>query len=288
MNELAEGLRDQGRTVVMLHGKMTAEQKQQSVDSFQNGDADVFIGGMKSAGVGITLTRASIAVFAEMDFVPATLDQSEDRLHRIGQHSPVHCVHLVIDQSLDHRVIELVVSKQGVINEIVQKQTERELVKIAEPITLEALAAELIAEGKFELREPRAETDQPTLDIEAVYRSLRNAAASGLRWPALRFDGMALSLATSGRNIGCIYVKRGAEYEAEYLGKITPDDGAFYPSRDCTEADHQRLTAILADFEGELKAHGITTGVCGCCGRELTNPESIKNGIGPICAGRFF
>jgi hypothetical protein len=169
----------------------------------------------------------------------------------------------------------------------VQKQSERELAKIAEPLTLEALAAELIAEGKFKVREVRPEIDRPTLNIEAVYQSLRNAAANGLKWPALRFDGMALSLATSGKNVGCVYVKRGAEYEAEYLGKITPDDGTFYPSRDCTDADCERLQAILEDFEGALKAHGIDTGICGCCGRELTNPESIKNGIGPICAGRF-
>jgi hypothetical protein len=27
-------------------------------------------------------------------------------------------------------------------------------------------------------------------------------------------------------------------------------------------------------------------GKCGCCGRPLTNPESIETGIGPVCAGR--
>ena len=287
MAELAEGLRNAGRRVVMLHGQHSAEQRDQAVRDFQEGRADVFIGGMKAAGVGITLTRASVCVFCEMDWCPSVLDQCEDRLHRISQHSPVLCQHLVIDQSLDHRVIELVVSKQGVISEVMQKQSERELAKIAEPLTLEALAAELIAEGKFRIREPRPEIDRPTLDIAAVYESLSSAAANGLKWPALRFDGMALSLATSGKNVGCIYVKRGAEYGAEYLGKITPDDGTFYPSRDCVEADCERLTAILEDFEGELKAHGIDTGICGCCGRELTNPESIENGIGPICADRF-
>ena len=287
MAEIAQSLEDQGRRVVMLHGKHSTEERQKAVDDFQNGRADVFIGGMKAAGVGITLTRASIAVFAEMDFCPSVLDQCEDRLHRIGQHSPVLCQHLVIDQSLDHRVIELVVSKQSVISEVMQKQTKTELVRIAEPITLESLAADLIAQGKFKVREPRPEIDRPTLDIAGPYQSLRNAEASGLKWPTLRFDGMAISLATSGRNTGCLYVKRGPDYGAEYLGKITTPDGTFYPSRDCTEADCERLTAILSDFEGELKAHGINTGVCGCCGRELTNPESIANGIGPICADRF-
>ena len=287
MAEIAQSLEDQGRRVVMLHGEHSAEERDRSVRDFMEGRADVFIGGMKSAGVGITLTRASVCVFAEMDWTPATLDQAEDRLHRISQHSPVLCQHLVIDQSLDHRVIDLIVSKQGVISEVMQKQTKTELVRIAEPITLERLAGELIAQGKFKVREPRPEIDRPVLDIAGPYQSLCNAEASGLKWPTLRFDGMALSLATSGRNTGCLYVKRGPDYGAEYLGKITTPDGTFYPSRDCTGADCDRLTAILEDFEGQLKAHGINTGVCGCCGRELTNPESIENGIGPICADRF-
>jgi hypothetical protein len=37
----------------------------------------------------------------------------------------------------------------------------------------------------------------------------------------------------------------------------------------------------------EAAAYGRATGICCCCGRTLTNPESIAAGIGPICAGRF-
>ena len=29
------------------------------------------------------------------------------------------------------------------------------------------------------------------------------------------------------------------------------------------------------------------SGKCGCCGRELTVPDSIASGIGPVCAGRL-
>lgn len=38
----------------------------------------------------------------------------------------------------------------------------------------------------------------------------------------------------------------------------------------------------------DAKAFGHRTGRCGCCGRTLTNPESIELGIGPICAERYF
>jgi hypothetical protein len=38
----------------------------------------------------------------------------------------------------------------------------------------------------------------------------------------------------------------------------------------------------------EAKAFGALYGTCCCCGRTLTNEESIENGIGPICAGKWF
>lgn len=37
----------------------------------------------------------------------------------------------------------------------------------------------------------------------------------------------------------------------------------------------------------EAKAFGRETGVCMVCGRELTNPASIEDGIGPVCSSKF-
>lgn len=35
------------------------------------------------------------------------------------------------------------------------------------------------------------------------------------------------------------------------------------------------------------KMHGQQTGICSCCNAELTNPESIALGIGPICREKW-
>ena len=35
-----------------------------------------------------------------------------------------------------------------------------------------------------------------------------------------------------------------------------------------------------------LVAYGLSTGTCGVCSRKLTNPESIAEGIGPVCAAK--
>lgn len=38
----------------------------------------------------------------------------------------------------------------------------------------------------------------------------------------------------------------------------------------------------------QAKQYGQLTGICCCCGRTLTNEESIAEGIGPICKGKYF
>jgi len=110
------GLEAAGKTVVTLTGDCNQAHRQHSVDTFQAGDADVFIGTIGAAGVGITLTAASHVVFAELSWVPGDVSQAEDRCHRIGQENSVLIQHLVVDGSLDARMAEVLVQKQKVLD----------------------------------------------------------------------------------------------------------------------------------------------------------------------------
>lgn len=44
---------------------------------------------------------------------------------------------------------------------------------------------------------------------------------------------------------------------------------------------------IEAGIEESMARYGHELGVCGACGRTLTDEESIARGIGPVCAGRL-
>lgn len=117
-----------GAAAVKLYGGMSEQQKQHSVDSFQkNPDCKVFVGSIRAAGVGITLTASSNVVFAELDWTPANMLQAEDRCHRIGQSENVLVQHLVFDESLDAKMANTLISKMAVIDRaldaaITQKQ----------------------------------------------------------------------------------------------------------------------------------------------------------------------
>jgi len=65
---------------------------------------------------GLTLTSASLVVFAELDWTPGTLEQCEDRAHRIGQKDVVHVHYLVAAGSLDDWVWSALAKKVTWLN----------------------------------------------------------------------------------------------------------------------------------------------------------------------------
>lgn len=104
---------------VKLDGRMTDAEKAAAVARFQ-GDRGcrVFVGSIRAAGLGITLTAASVVLFAELDWTPSGMVQAEDRCHRIGQKDAVFVQHLVLDGSIDQKMSALLVEKATIIDAI--------------------------------------------------------------------------------------------------------------------------------------------------------------------------
>jgi len=122
----------------------------------------------------------------------------------------------------------------------------------------------------------------PSVNTDALNAAFDKALSNGLKRPKMRFEGFSVSLApSSGKNPGALYVKSGDTY----LGKVVA--GQFFSSYDCDTATKARVIEIMQDPTSAAIAYARRTGNCSICGAELTNEESIKRGIGPICAGKF-
>lgn len=116
VDALVAALREFG--VVSIDGRTPNADRDRAVELFQNDDGTrVFVGTIRAAGVGLTLTASSTVVFAELDWVPGNVTQAEDRVHRIGQRNAVMIYHLVLEGSLDERMVEIIIGKQKVIDE---------------------------------------------------------------------------------------------------------------------------------------------------------------------------
>jgi len=116
IQELAEPF---GDAAVTLTGSDDLASRQATVDRFQSDPScRLFIGSITAAGFGFTLTASAHVVFAELDWVPARLTQAEDRTHRIGQRDSVLVQHLVLEDSLDARMIGTLIKKQRVVDAV--------------------------------------------------------------------------------------------------------------------------------------------------------------------------
>lgn len=125
INTLADKLADYGVSVVM--GGLTPEQKQYEVDKFVNDpNTRVFIGQIQAAGTGVDglQTVCSDVIFAELDWVPGTVDQAKARCHRMGQQNATHIHYLVVGDSLEESMLNVLRSKRKNI-EIVMKEVEQ-------------------------------------------------------------------------------------------------------------------------------------------------------------------
>ena len=108
-----------GNKSVCVRGGLTDNKKQQAVDRFQEDDScTVFVGQIKAAGVGLTLTAAEVVIMNSLDWVPGTHEQAEDRAYRIGQKRMVNIYYMLMDKTIDNLVWKILNAKKKVIGTI--------------------------------------------------------------------------------------------------------------------------------------------------------------------------
>ena len=105
-----------GKAAVKVDGSMSKPERQHSVDSFQENDKiKVFVGNIKAAGVGLTLTAAEAVIMNDLSFLPSDHAQAEDRAYRYGQKNNVLVYYPIFENTIEGIIYDILNNKKQVI-----------------------------------------------------------------------------------------------------------------------------------------------------------------------------
>ncbi|TCD69165.1 DNA repair protein rad16 [Steccherinum ochraceum] len=104
---IAFRLQKAGFSICRLEGTMSPQARDATIKHFMNNvHVTVFLVSLKAGGVALNLTEASRVYLMDSWWNPAVEYQAMDRIHRLGQHRPVQAIKLVVEDSIESRIIQ--------------------------------------------------------------------------------------------------------------------------------------------------------------------------------------
>ena len=113
-----EWLEQKGIAYQYLDGSTPALERKKRVDAFQAGQGDVFLISLKAGGTGLNLTAADYVIHLDPWWNPAVEDQASDRAHRMGQLRPVTIYRLVVQETIEEKIIALHAEKRDLADSL--------------------------------------------------------------------------------------------------------------------------------------------------------------------------
>ena len=121
LDALEELVRDKlGLGYVRIDGSVAPARRAEHVQRFQDDErCRVALLSIMAAGTGLTLTRATVAIFAELNWTPGILAQCEARAHRIGQSERVVVQYLIGKDTVEEDVWAMLERKIDVVGSVI-------------------------------------------------------------------------------------------------------------------------------------------------------------------------
>jgi SNF2 family DNA or RNA helicase len=110
--------------------------REEAIEKFTQGNAEIFLISLKAGGVGLNLVAADTVIHYDPWWNPAVENQATDRAYRIGQDKPVFVYKLIVENSIEEQILKLQEKKKTLQNSIYKSKENRE-----ERFTGEELAA---------------------------------------------------------------------------------------------------------------------------------------------------
>lgn len=103
----------------LLQGSTPGEERVALAERFNTDDTPVFLISLKAGGTGLNLVGADMVIHYDPWWNFAAQEQATDRAHRIGQKKPVEVVRLIVQDTIEERILRLQEGKQQLADAII-------------------------------------------------------------------------------------------------------------------------------------------------------------------------
>ena len=111
-------------SVVTYYGLTPMSDRQDNIQKFQDKESPVrfLVGTTQTGGYGITLTAASTMIYYSNGYDLEKRQQSEARIDRIGQHFPMTYIDLMVENTVDERIVKALRKKVNIASQIMGEE----------------------------------------------------------------------------------------------------------------------------------------------------------------------
>ncbi|KAL8948423.1 MAG: hypothetical protein Q9222_005389 [Ikaeria aurantiellina] len=126
LNIVQHQLDEQGWKYARIDGKMKANQRDASMAALsEDPECRIMLASLAVCSVGLNLVAANHVVLADSWWAPSIEDQAVDRVHRLGQTKPTTVWRLVVDGSIEDRVLDIQADKRKLMMAAFQEKVDK-------------------------------------------------------------------------------------------------------------------------------------------------------------------
>lgn len=125
LNIIQVQLQEAGMKYARIDGTMSATVRDAGMTALESDpDTRILLASLSVCSVGLNLVAADTVILADSWWAPAIEDQAVDRVHRLGQTRPTTVWRLVMEDSIEERVLEIQAEKRKLVGKAFQEKAK--------------------------------------------------------------------------------------------------------------------------------------------------------------------
>lgn len=119
---IEEDLKKEKISYYKITGQTKKEERLELVNKFNSDDTPIFLISLKAGGTGLNLTGADIVIHYDPWWNVAAQNQATDRAHRIGQQKAVSVYKIIVEDSIEEKIVEMQERKSELVEDMLSSE----------------------------------------------------------------------------------------------------------------------------------------------------------------------